>query len=538
MLYEVLEGRRLLTTYYVDPAGDDANAGLTPDDPWKSVARVSASTLRPGDAVLFSGGGVFQGTLSLGPDDAGSPQAPVLVSSYGAGRATIHAGNADGISVYDTAGVTISNLAVVGSGQAPATHDGIAFENDLPGSVKLSRVHIDDVDVSGFGRFGITVGGGGASGKSGFQDVRITRAVSHDNVVAGIETHGVFSSIATGYANRDVYIGHCTVYNNTGYAGSPNHSGDGIVPSDVDGLVIERSVAYNNGAQNTHVGGPVGIWVWDVNNAVIQHNESHHNRTNSTADGGGFDIDGGVTNSVMQYNYSHDNDGPGYGIYQFKGARAMTNNVVRYNVSQNDARKNAYGAIDFWNGNGSNGINGVEVYNNTVYLTPSPGADPKAIRFISGTTGVHVRNNTFVTTGGAKLADIGAKHNGLLIQGNNWYSSGAAFRLKYFAKTYSSLAAFRSGTKQETVNGQAVGLQADPQFQSPGAGGTLNNADLLETMTAYDLRATSPLRDAALNLWSRFGLDPGRRDLGGTALPAAGTDAVAHRYDVGADEYS
>src|SRR5688500_20060597 len=136
LLVEVLEGRRLLTTYYVDPTGDDANAGLTPDDPWKSVARVSASTLRPGDAILFSGGGVFHGTLTLGPDDAGSSQAPVLVSSYGAGRATIHAGNADGISVYNTAGVTISNLAVVGSGQSPATHDGIAFENDLPGSVK------------------------------------------------------------------------------------------------------------------------------------------------------------------------------------------------------------------------------------------------------------------------------------------------------------------------------------------------------------------------------------------------------------------
>ena len=86
----------------------------------------------------------------------------------------------------------------------------------------------------------------------------------------------------------------------------------------------------------TPSGGPVGIWVWDANNALIQNNESHHNRTGSTADGGGFDFDGGVTNSVMQYNYSHDNAGPGYGVYQFRG-EALNGFTVRYNVSANDA---------------------------------------------------------------------------------------------------------------------------------------------------------------------------------------------------------
>ena len=47
-----------------------------------------------------------------------------------------------------------------------------------------------------------------------------------------------------------------------------------------------------------------------------------------------------MKNSVMQYNYSHDNDGAGYLLAQFTYAREFTNNIVRYNISENDGRKN------------------------------------------------------------------------------------------------------------------------------------------------------------------------------------------------------
>ena len=56
-------------------------------------------------------------------------------------------------------------------------------------------------------------------------------------------------------------------------------------------------------------------------------------------DGDGFDLDGGVTNSVIQYCYSHDNDGPGLMLYGYTDAGVATwnNNTIRYCVSQNDA---------------------------------------------------------------------------------------------------------------------------------------------------------------------------------------------------------
>ena len=39
---------------------------------------------------------------------------------------------------------------------------------------------------------------------------------------------------------------------------------------------------------------------------MIQYNESYGNRS-QTVDGGGFTLDGGLTRSVLRYNYSHDN---------------------------------------------------------------------------------------------------------------------------------------------------------------------------------------------------------------------------------------
>ena len=83
--------------------------------------------------------------------------------------------------------------------------------------------------------------------------------------------------------------------------------------ADTDGGTIERSIAYNNGFLcGSSGGGPVGLWTWDSNNITIQNNESYANRSGAaTADGGGLDLDGGVTNSKVQYNYTHGNDGAG-----------------------------------------------------------------------------------------------------------------------------------------------------------------------------------------------------------------------------------
>ena len=57
---------------------------------------------------------------------------------------------------------------------------------------------------------------------------------------------------------------------------------------------------------------------------VIQYNESYGDKTAAGADGGGFDLDGGTQEeSVMQYNYSHDNDRPGFLLCQYPWGKAQ-----------------------------------------------------------------------------------------------------------------------------------------------------------------------------------------------------------------------
>ena len=68
-------------------------------------------------------------------------------------------------------------------------------------------------------------------------------------------------------------------------------------------------------------------------------------------------------------------------------------------------------------------------------------------------------------------------------------------------------------------NGVSVGHNVDPQLNSAGHGGTIGNADLLSTLTAYKLRSTSSLRSEGLNLITLFGIQPGTHDFYGNPLP-------------------
>jgi hypothetical protein len=533
---EALESRRLFTAYYVSPVGNDANTGSDPAQPWQTIAKVDATSFRAGDSILFQAGQSFGGNLKFGADDAGSPKLPISIDTYlvdpssgavtvGGTKATINAGNGTGFLATNTAGFSIADLAFVGSGQANNSFNGIQFDNAVGGNVQLPYVKIDSVSVGGFGKFGITVGG--SNGKSGFSNVSVTNSEAFNNVVGGIETHGVFSSSATAYANSGVYLGHDVVHDNPGYARSSTHVGDGIVLSDVNGATVERCESYNNGALNTHSGGPVGIWAWDSNAVTIQYNESYNNHT-AGADGGGFDLDGGCTNCVMQYNYSHGNDGAGFGAFQFSGARPFGNNVIRNNVSENDARKGGYGAITMWGYNGT-ALANLAVYNNTVYLTQNS-TGPRALYVESGTKNVTIRNNIFDVAGGAQLVYVSGTQTDLLMQGNDYWTSVAAFNIKYGTKTYSTLSAFRSGAKQEMLNGGAVGLNVNPLLTAPGSGGTIGNADNLGTLGAYVLQSSSPLIGAGLNLKS-LGTDPGAVDFYGNPVPD-----IYGRYGVGADQ--
>jgi len=510
------------TTYYLSPSGNNSNPGTSPASAWQTLDKINSTQFSSGATILLQGGTQFAGGIYVSSEDVG----PLTISSYGSGRATIRAGTGNGIHAYNLGGVLVSNINLVGDGSTVNTGDGFVLNTDLPGNVKLNYLHISDVDVSGFGKSGIFIYGG--NGRSGYRDIKITRVRAHHNQNTGISVTGIFSASSPGYAHANVYIGYSWAYNNPGTPGLSYNSGSGIVISNVDGGTIEHSIAYSNGAQNTAVGGPVGIWAWEANNVLIQHNESYGNHTNSTADGGGFDLDGGVTNSIMQYNYSHGNDGPGFLLAQFSGARPFYGNTVRYNISQNDGRKNSDSGIALWRA-GSTQLRDVKIYNNVVYIKPAPTGASRAVEVASPTVNVHFRNNVLITTGGLALVEAVAGQSGILFQSNSYWPSGGVFKIRWSGANYSGLNAWRTGTGQEVLNGSSTGFTADPKLTSPGTGATINDTSLLPTLTAYKLRSDSPLIDAGLNLLSLFAIDPGPRDFYARSIPkGAGYDVGAH----------
>ncbi len=507
------------TSYFISPTGNDNNSGTTTQDPWLTLSRANAVALQGGDAIYLEAAQTFNGMLYFDANDQANGT-PIVVSSYGNGRATINGGTYIGLQAYNTAGLDISNLNFVGSGLPANTQAGINFLIDLPNDTKLNYVHIDNVSITGF-KDGI--GFWSNQGRSGYRDIRITNVTVTNGGNSGIYTHSPAS-----YGFENVYIGHTQVSNIVGTSTKANGgSGNGIVLGMVDGATVERSVVHDNGMTG---GANVGIWTYNSRNVTIQYNESYNNKTATAVDGGGFDLDGGVVDSVMQYNYSHDNDGAGFGLFQYAGAPTYNNNTLRYNISQNDARKNNYGGITLWGANSTSLVQNSKIYGNTVFASKPVGTSRAFMVSGSYVANISVYNNIFITTNGQQLISSPAIST-MNFYGNNYWSSGAGFSIGWGKTNANSLANWRTASGKELLNGTPTGWQVDPQVTSGGGGTTIGNADLLTTLTAYKLLATSPLINQGLDLQTLFGVNPGPHDFYEIVLPQGPA------LDVGANEY-
>lgn len=503
--------------YYVSPRGNDANPG-TKDKPWRTIEKLNSTTFGPNDRILFEGGQTFAGTLVLDAADSGAPGKKLTVSSY-AGRAVIDAGTGRAISIDGCNQVVIRDLALKGAGRkSGSTESGLWAQS-------AEDIEVDQVEIWGFRRNGIHM--------NGVADVRITRVHAHDNGKEGIGIMGPARS-------RNIYIGHCLAENNPGDPSfTRSHSGSGIFVGYTDGALIEYCEARYNGWDMGWRGGngPVGIWTWQSDRVIMQFNISHHNRS-PTGDGGGFDFDGGVTNSVIQYNYSHNNFGPGFLICQV-GRNKFSGNIVRYNISQDDGLKTDkrenrtirnVAAIRVWIG-GENMLDTL-VHNNTIFNSQGSAVDFGGTeRGVKGNLPkITFYNNIFATEGPQIEYHAAARplHEAGRFVGNLYYGlGGRGFRVD----KYTDLNEWAADTGQEKVGDQVVGIVGDPMLRRDGIG-LLMDPRKLATLLEYQLLRESPAINNGLNLKKLFGIDPGTRDYYGNPLPADGS------LDIGAHEFT
>lgn len=451
------------TTYYIKPNGNDDFIGTTDATAWQHISKINAYSrlhgFKAGDKILFKGSFTYTGTILLKGDmpkhdgNQGNEKHPIEISSYAGSTATIYALDSCGICIINAGGFIINNLNIIGSGgeftseQGNNKQNGIYFLNNRSDSLTLYGITIKNVEVSGFKLFGICFSV--EKSKSVYKDVTISRCQSHHNGEGGIASNSTDQ-----YSIKNLLITHCKTFRNSGISNkTDNHSGNGIVMGAINGGVIEQNEACFNGLLNhCTAGGPVGIWVYQSQNILMQYNESHDNFTGSDKDGGGFDFDGGTNNSIMQYNYSHDNDGAGFLIAQFEGAYPMANNIMRYNISQNDGRKNGYGSFTLW---GGEMFSNYLIYNNVVYIDEDNlknGITPPAVQLLGNLyKNVRFINNLLIAKGNCQL--IEAKDAGIdssnIIFLNNHYVSQNSHAVNWKNKQYFSVGEWKTAISDQ-----------------------------------------------------------------------------------------
>jgi hypothetical protein len=386
-------------TYYVNiESGNDSNPG-TIKKPIKTITELNVRLLKNSYCVYFAAGQIFDGTLRL-EGICGNEESPFVVTSYGEGRALINGGNYEGIKANECKNLKISNLNVRGSGRKDGnTTNGVAL-------IRTINSIVENVIAEGFQKSGLDL--------FNCSGVVVKNVITLNNGFCGINVMGSERKLST-----DILIYNCRAENNPGDPTNlNNHSGNGILIGVSDNVTVDHCIATNNGWDMPREGnGPVGIWSWESNNVSIQYCISYRNKTSKNGkDGGGFDLDGGVTNSIIQYCLSYENEGAGYGLFQYLGASDWSQNVVRNCITINDGLKTAgSGSFFLWNGSGEETqLADCQICNNMAYCDSVP-----VISFENASAHKNFTfyNNIFIGTGQL----VSGKNSGSLFKGNLWW---------------------------------------------------------------------------------------------------------------------
>ena len=489
-------------TYYVDSrSGNDGNAGTTPDAPWKTLDKINATTFQPDDRILLKSSSVLRG--QLWPKGSGSEGHPIRVDMYGGGVKPVI--NCDGL--FEDAVLLknqeyweIENLEITNTGAKRAERRGVhvALENYGDAHhiyLRALTIHdvngVDDVKPNG----GIHYTSTSEHKPSRFVDLRI-----ENNEIYHVDRSGIFGwSDAWVRSKWNPSLGVIVRGNHLHDIG-----GDGIVVVATDGALVENNVVGH--ANQRSEGYNVAIWAWSADNTIIQTNEAYG--TKGQRDGEGFDSDWNSRNTVIQYNYSHDNDG-GFLLICNEGgdppAESAGNigTIVRYNISQNDRTRGI--AI-------AGPVKNTLIYNNTIYAGPDRTVDLLLFADWKGwSNDTYFYNNIFYAAGPARFS------HGVSRASDGAYTTALGFEPSK-NNVFDSNLYYGVKPPAEDVHP----LVADPKLVDPASGG-LGGFSL----SGYRLQATSPAK--ASGKWIE---NSGGRDFWGHLVPSCKkTDRGASQSD-------
>jgi hypothetical protein len=328
-------------TYYVSASGgEDAAAGTSESSAWKSLARVSQVPLAPGDQVRLAGGDQFQGMLTL--DARGVAERPVVLDSYGQGRATIDgAGQEAAVRLVNPAHVIVRNLELTN----PEGPYGVYLTARNAGA--LGEVVLEELDIHSvyqpawqaianaphdekkyYGGINAQVLRGAEA--SWWTGLVIRRCKLHDLGTCGISI-GSDYPLHAGRRTRRNFEPFPILGVRIEYNAIHDIARDGaIVRQCRDALVQSNQVARTGRVSVSN-----GLWFWDCEASSLRYNVGAECGAREQIDGAPFSIDYFCQDCSIEFNYSHDNEGPGLIAFGNQGTGQGTR--IRGNVSYNDA---------------------------------------------------------------------------------------------------------------------------------------------------------------------------------------------------------
>ena len=261
--------------YYVDSKnGNDSNAGIRMDVPWKSLDKVNTGGFKPGDVISFRRGSEWSGELVI--STSGEKGRPITFTAYGEGKEPVisNPGDPTGVSIRingdwiivehffvrdaHLAGIFISQGAdhnIIRNNEATHTGMGVSIHGRY-NLVTHNYAH-DLIMVRN------TQGGDDDYGAVGIWMFSSNNEVSYNrmlNCKAPSYDYGHDGGVVEFYGNVD----SCYVHHNTG----ENCNGSFEVGGRRDTLthnLIAYNIYINNGvAGGFHVGGTFGVYFEDM----------------------------------------------------------------------------------------------------------------------------------------------------------------------------------------------------------------------------------------------------------------------------------
>ncbi|WP_455641010.1 right-handed parallel beta-helix repeat-containing protein [Parabacteroides sp.] len=328
------------SSYYLDAMnGDDSMSGKSEAKAWKSLSRLCDLKLNPGDRIFLKRGGTFTGELEI--SGKGTPENRIFVEAYGEGNKPCIVGNDSSlyaVRIFNSDYVTLRNIEIVNTGrERKPLRTGLKIEctdYGISHHIVVDGVSIRDVNGSLVkeegGGSGILIVNGGKEILSAFDSLTIQNC----HILRCARNAMIWSAYSS---RQDWFPSMHTIVRNNLIEEVP---GDGIVPIGCDSTLIEYNVMRNCPAILPDTEAAAGIWPWSCDNTLIRFNEVSDHK--APWDGQGFDSDWNCMNTVIEYNYSHNNEG-GMILICNSGDTPETfslgnrGSIVRYNISINDA---------------------------------------------------------------------------------------------------------------------------------------------------------------------------------------------------------